>query len=119
MALRPGNHIVPASSMTDRMLPPGSFEPRDRWTVSSHDSFLVRLEVGQIVLLKADTALFQFLDGKIDIFHREIEDSERRWNVVGLGINDHVVTTSEAQRNHAVRSRNAQPERCGIEFFRL
>ena len=56
------------------MLPAGSLNQAMVWTIPAHDPFLVRLVIGQIVSLKADATLFQFVYGEIDISHREIEN---------------------------------------------
>jgi hypothetical protein len=68
-------------------------------------------------LLKADTAFLQFVHGKIDIVHREIENGERRRNVIRFWINDNVVAAAEPQGEQTVRFRNVEPEGSGVKFL--
>src|SRR5207249_10996749 len=53
-------------------VPSRILEPGNGRTISAHDPLLVRLELGQIVNLEADSALRQLVNRKIDIFHRKI-----------------------------------------------
>ena len=58
-----------------------------------------------------------FVHGKIDIVHREIENGKRRRDMVGLGINDHVIIAGETQGEDAVRFRNVEPDCSGVKFL--
>lgn len=84
-----------------------------------HNAFLVRLETGQIIDLEADPSSRQVIDRTIDISHRKIQNRKGGRNMVGLWINENIIATGEAQREHAVRFRNVQAECCSIEFFCL
>lgn len=58
-------------------MPGRVFEPGDRaWAeteIVSDDPSLVRLHVGQVVVLHPDAPSPEFLDGGIDVVHREVE----------------------------------------------
>ena len=94
------------------------FEPGDGGTISPHDPFLVRLEVGQIIHLETDASFRQLIDRKIDIFHGKIQNRERSRHMVGLWINENVIPAGEPQREQAMRFGNVQAECLGIELFR-
>src|SRR3954451_7720858 len=47
-------------------------KPGNGGTISTHNAFLVCLEIGQIIDLEADPSPRQFIDRTIDIFHREV-----------------------------------------------
>ena len=97
-------------------VPCGILEPGNGGTISTHNAFLVRLETGQIIDLEADPSPHQFIDRKIDILHREIQNGKGSWNMVGLWINENIIATGEVQREDAVRFRNVQAECSSIEF---
>src|SRR5207245_8907064 len=93
------------------------FEPGDGGTISPHDPFLVRLEVGQIIHLETDASFRQLIDRKIDILYREIQNRKRGRNMIGLWINENVIATSKPQREDDVRFGTVQAECLGTELF--
>src|SRR5262249_1555574 len=83
------------------------FEPGNRGTVpSSPDALFVRFYIRQIVMLKLDAALCQFVHGKIEIFDRKIQHCEGCRNMVRLWVDNDVVSSGEMQRGDAVGFRD-------------
>ena len=64
------------------------------------------LRSGRLYCSKRTPRFCQFVHGKIDIVHREIENGERRRNVIRLWINDYVIAAGEPQGEQTVRFRN-------------
>ena len=85
--------------------------------MSAHDSFFVRLDVGQIINLKTHSALCEFIDRLIHIIHREIKDGELGRSMVRLRINENIIAAGEMQRQQAIRFRNLEPKCAAVEFF--
>ena len=100
-------------------VPCGIPKPGNGGTISTHNAFLVCLEIGQIIDLEADPSPRQFIDRTIDIFRREVQNGKGGRKMVGLWINENIIATGEVQREDAVRFRNVQAECCRIEFLVL
>ena len=76
-------------------VPCGIPKPGNGGTISTHNAFLVCLEIGQIIDLEADPLPRQFIDRTIDIFHREVQNGKAGRNMVGLWINENIIVTGE------------------------
>jgi hypothetical protein len=53
-------------------------------------------------MLESHAALYEFVDRTIDIVHRKIENGERRRNVIGLRINENIISAGQMQSEQAV-----------------
>ena len=59
-----------------------------------------------LVALERHAAGGQFVDGLLDVGHREVEHRERRRRVVGLGVDEHLGARAEVQPEHAAHLRH-------------
>jgi len=93
------------------------FEPGDVRPCSAENAALV--VVGVVVALEVHAARGQFVDGRVDVVHLEVQDRVGSRRVVGLGIDQRVAATGEVQRQQVVLLGCLQPERVGVELPRL
>src|SRR5262249_15885535 len=73
------------------------FEPGDGRSIAAGDAALVGLDAGKVVVLEADAAPPQLIDGLLDIGDAEVQYRESRRRVVRLRIDEHAPAAAEAQ----------------------
>jgi hypothetical protein len=77
------------------MLPGGVLEPRDVGALPAIDALVVR--VGVVVALELHAPLAQLIDRRVEVVHREVEDSEGGRGVVLLRVDQYVPIAGEVQ----------------------
>src|SRR5205823_13762385 len=68
------------------------FEPRDHWAFVSVNAFLIGLDFA-FVFLEAHAQIVQFVNGRFDIVHDEVENRKTRRGVIWFGIDKHTLAT--------------------------